>query len=158
MLTVVPESGNFYKLVGLPSRATDWVKYSVPQEYRYHEVESNLGYWFVHSDYLLGAVEVSYKQQGTVDYSRVPITLQMDIARAKENWVYRNRQAKAAIINTPPLACAYTTLHLLPSASFSIVTSVWHTLAKETHPDKGGDPEVFRKYNEAFEFIKKEET
>jgi hypothetical protein len=156
MLHVVPEGDSFYKLVGMPSRATTWLRYEAPQEYRYYEFEDKVGCWFVHRDYLLGVVEVSYRQQGAVDYSRVSIDLQIEIAKAKENWtVYARRTGLAPVAN---LSVSYNALHLLPSAPMSVVQATWHALAKEHHPDKGGNPEEFKKYSEAYHAIRKEDT
>lgn len=144
-------SGDFFRLSSIPSNALSWLRYNVPSDYRYYEDS----YWFVHSKHLLEIVELAYKQTGRVDYSSLDDYIQMDIAQAKQGWKV-NPPKSAVVKSSQDLSSAYSTLHLLPSASFSIVHSVWRCLAKENHPDRGGDAELFRKYSEAFEQIKKE--
>lgn len=145
--------GEFFRLRNVPENAMSWLRYQVPSEYRYYE-ES---YWFVHSKHLLEIIELAYKQTGRVDYSNLNDYVQMDIANAKQGWrVYRPKSKSAVVSPSSDLDNAYRLLHLRPSASFSIVCAVWRCLAKENHPDRGGDVELFRKYTEAFEQIKKE--
>jgi hypothetical protein len=48
----------------------------------------------------------------------------------------------------------YATLYLLPSAPPSIVDVVWRTLARMHHPDRGGDEEIFKRLNVAYQKIK----
>lgn len=145
-------SGEFFRLSGVPSNALSWLRYNVPSEYRYYEDS----YWFVHRKHLLEIIELAYKQTGRVDYSALNDYIQMDVAREKQGWrVNPNYTSSAVGKPTPDLPSAYRTLHLLPSASYSVVSAVWRCLAKENHPDHGGDVELFRKYTEAFEQIKK---
>lgn len=144
-------SGDFFRLTGIPSNALSWLRYNVSSDYRYYEDS----YWFVHSKHLFEIIELAYKQTGRVDYSGLDDYIQMDIANAKQGWNV-NPQKPAVVKPTKDLTNAYSTLHLLPSASFCIVSAVWRCLAKENHPDRGGDAELFRKYSEAFEQIKKE--
>lgn len=156
MLIVVPVAGGFYELIDLPSKAASWVRYDVPDDYRYYHHENNAGCWHIHEKYLLGAIELSYKQRGQVDYSRVPVDLQIQIATAKENWVYSPNKDSVKVTSCFPLTDAYAVLHLLPSAPDNVVAAVWRVLAKSHHPDSGGDPAVFRKYREAYDVVKKE--
>ena len=158
MLRVTPEGDSFYKLEGLPSPAANWLKYDVPQEYRYYDFVDNQGYWYVHRDYVIGAVEVSYSHQGMVDYSSLPVDLQIEIARAKENWRVYSNNGRSLTPKKDTLETSYSALHLLPSAPMSVVQAVWHALAKEAHPDKGGDPELFKRYSEAYHAIRKDNT
>jgi hypothetical protein len=155
---VCPAKGNFYQLSGLPASAQRWVKYDVPSEYRYFSAEgSNTGYWYVHEKYLLGAIELSYTRLGTVDYSCLPTYLQMKIAREKENWTVNTPDRDTIPApNASALRDAYAQLYLLADAPINIVNAAWKTLAKESHPDQGGDAGLFRKYSEAYETIKKE--
>jgi len=48
----------------------------------------------------------------------------------------------------------YEILHLLPTAPDAIVDVVWRALAKEAHPDRGGDEETFKKLHAAYQRIK----
>lgn len=155
-MVVFPASGDFFQLAGLPSEAKSWVRYDVPSEYRYYSAdEAAMGYWYIHEKYLLGAIELAYKQLGAVDYSCLPGYLQMEIAKAKELWTVHTRRT-SPVSKTTGVRESYAQLYLLPSAPLNVVHSVWRALAKTSHPDQGGDASLFRKYSEAYEAIKKE--
>jgi len=47
----------------------------------------------------------------------------------------------------------YQVLHLLPSAPDEVVTVVYRTLARLTHPDVGGDHDAMLALNEAYDAI-----
>lgn len=47
----------------------------------------------------------------------------------------------------------YATLYLRQDAPEAIVRAVWRELAKQSHPDHGGDTETFKRYKEAYEAI-----
>ena len=49
--------------------------------------------------------------------------------------------------------CNYSVLGLKRSASDEDIKQAFRTKARETHPDKGGDPEEFRKVREAYECL-----
>lgn len=49
----------------------------------------------------------------------------------------------------PALSQAYTALYLLPTAPLFVAESVYRAVAKQTHPDTGGDPADFRIAQEA---------
>jgi|SRR5690554_1440705 len=46
-------------------------------------------------------------------------------------------------------------LHLRPGAPQAIIKAVWRELAKELHPDKGGDPQQFIKVKAAYDKLTK---
>src|SRR5688572_12011411 len=48
----------------------------------------------------------------------------------------------------------YELFHLLPTAPMAIVESSWRHFAAKYHPDKGGDEELFKEYNAAYQRIK----
>lgn len=52
---------------------------------------------------------------------------------------------------------AYSVLYLTTQAPMTIVSTVWKALAKEHHPDRGGDPEEFKKITQAYELIQDHE-
>ena len=52
------------------------------------------------------------------------------------------------------LAAAYKTLGLPPGSSKNTVKKKYRELAKNHHPDKGGDVDAFQRYTEAYEVIK----
>jgi hypothetical protein len=156
-MIVFPSSGNFYQLVNLSDIVQRWIRYDIPSEFRYFAPDENsgVGYWYVHEKYLLNVIELAYKQTGTVDYSCLPDYLQMEVAKEKEFWTV-NKPKFTAITKSMALKDAYAQLYLLPHAPSVVVTSVWRSLARLSHPDQGGDPELFRKYSEAYDLIKKE--
>jgi len=157
-MTVLPGPGEFFRLVSVPSTVRKWLRYDVPKDYRYYDKnEDHVGHWHVHSKYLLQVIELAYRSSGPVDYSSLDAYVQMDIARAKEEWtMYQKKTERPQASPLFTLRDSYATLHLLPSASTSIVAAVWRCLAKETHPDRGGDAELFRKYSEAYHQIMEE--
>lgn len=157
-MVVFPSTGYFFQFDKVPKTAQMYIKYDVPSEYRYFSNTDSQysGYWYVHADYLLGVIELAYKETGVVDYSCLPPNLQIEIARAKENWTVRKPPPIPALTNEQKLRDSYAKLYLLPTAPFTVVSAVWKSLAKATHPDHGGDPEGFRKYSEAYDAIKKE--
>lgn len=152
-MIVLPGPNSFYKLSRVPKLALNWLKYDIPNEYRFYEE----GHWYVHKKHLLSVIELAYKQRGDVDYSSLDDYLQQEIATAAKDW-YVKQKTTQVTPSAMSLSDAYYTLHLNSSASYGLVSSVWKYLAKQTHPDRGGDAELFRKYNEAFERIKKEES
>ena len=159
-MRVTPSSGDFYRLEKIPASATKWIKYDLPTEYRYYDKkdDEDIGYWYVHRNYLINVIELAYKSSGHVDYSALQPYLQMEIATEKENWTVNRQTTKNSQAPTPSMVLrdAYTTLHILPSIPTSAVSAVWHSLAKISHPDQGGDAEAFRKYSDAYDLIKKE--
>jgi hypothetical protein len=159
-MRVTPGSGEFFRLEQFPASLRSWIQYDVPTEYRYYDAEEDIGHWYIHRKHLISVIELAYKRSGHVDYSALDDYLQIEVARAKEGWsVNKQNRTRGTQTNTSPLILrdAYATLHLLPSASIGIVTAVWRSLAKDTHPDRGGDAELFRRYSEAFSKIKEEE-
>jgi len=48
----------------------------------------------------------------------------------------------------------FATLHLLPSAPAFLVDTVYKALARQHHPDAGGDPERMKAVNLAYEAIR----
>jgi len=157
-MIVTPGPGDFFRLNHIPSSAKKWIRYDIPNEYRYYDSEGDVGYWYVHKSHLLAVIELAYKSTGHVDWSALPPYLQIEAAREKENWkVNRSKSSQTNIIPTTSLREAYATLYLLPSAPSSVVSSVWRSLAKSSHPDHGGDAELFRRYSEAYSLIKKED-
>ena len=159
-MIVSPGPNDFYKLTRIPKDALEWLKYEVPSEYRYYDSkDGQRGHWYIHEKHLLSVIELAYKQLGHVDYSSLSDYIQAEIAKAAGNWQV-NRQKTSGVFSAPSMSLvdAYSTLHLNSSASFGLVSSAWKYLARETHPDRGGNAELFRKYSEAFERIKKEES
>lgn len=55
---------------------------------------------------------------------------------------------------TPSVSDDYSILHLRRTAPMVIVEAAWRALAKIHHPDRGGDPEEFKRISAAYERIK----
>lgn len=49
----------------------------------------------------------------------------------------------------------WAVLHLRPGAPRAIIDAVWKALAKELHPDRGGDEEQFKRVKSAYEKLTK---
>lgn len=49
----------------------------------------------------------------------------------------------------------WAVLHLRPGAPPAIIQAVWRAMAKELHPDRGGDPEEFKRVTAAYEKLTK---
>jgi hypothetical protein len=156
-MTVFPAAGGFYQLSGLPAVVQKWLRYDIPVDYRYYSDSGTKGpgSWYVHEKYLLGVIELSYKQLGTVDYSCLPDYLQIEIAKEKKHWTV-NQNKSISYSKSSSLKDAYERLYLLPTAPISVVRSVWRGLARLSHPDQGGDEEQFKQYKEAYDLINKE--
>lgn len=61
----------------------------------------------------------------------------------------------SAIVGAPPVGHDdppwHETLHLAPSAGPDLIRAAFRQLAREHHPDRGGDPETFARINRAHE-------
>lgn len=121
--------GVFYKLKATPPKVVDWLKYFVPAEYKYMEVQGPLLYWYIHTKYVSSLVQFVEKCLPEEEITRV------------ENLSDRLE--------------AFSTLYLIPSAPRAIIDAVWKQLAKMYHPDRGGDAELFRKYKDAYNIVRK---
>lgn len=62
-----------------------------------------------------------------------------------------NSSGTTALASDDPWAV----LHLRPGAPQAIIKAVWRELAKTLHPDRGGDPEQFKRASEAYEKLSK---
>lgn len=49
----------------------------------------------------------------------------------------------------------WAVLHLRPGAPRAIIDAVWKAMAKELHPDRGGDEEQFKRVKNAYEKLTK---
>lgn|SRR5262249_47367 len=58
---------------------------------------------------------------------------------------------------SPPPRGPHAVLHLLPTASLKLVHAAYRLEAMEHHPDHGGDGEVMKEINAAFEALTKHE-
>lgn len=146
-MIVEPGEGRFYKLRRQPPQVTKVLKVAVPTLYRFFKD----GTWFVHESYLLDVVKAGH-QQGHVDYSALSDSWQIKIAMEKKYWTHDT--PKFEMNKGSSLSESYSTLYLTPDAPVAIVEAVWRALAKQHHPDKGGDAEEFKKFSTAYHHIK----
>ena len=52
----------------------------------------------------------------------------------------------------------YDILNILPSATYEDIRKAYHKCALKHHPDKGGDPEIFKKISLAYSILSNPET
>jgi hypothetical protein len=57
---------------------------------------------------------------------------------------------------TPSSDDPWAVLHLRPGAPPAIIKAVWREMAKELHPDRGGDEEQFKRVKAAYDKLMKE--
>ena len=141
----------FYLLTSVPSAVSSWLKSLVPDIYRYYDAD-HYG-WCVHENYLMDAIQVAYTNTGVLDYTALSDQWQVSIAREKVNWTYAPSK-KAKAVATASLNSYYSVLYLTPNAPEYMVDAAWKALAKEHHPDRGGDPEVFKQIQAAYMKLK----
>jgi hypothetical protein len=102
--------------------------------------------WEVHVSRLPRVVVVSRRYFDHVDYSELPGDLQIELVS----------RLKAFQEDTPVRVKPVTpfeVLHLLPSAPTEVVKAAFKALALLHHPDRGGDEELFKEINSAYETI-----
>lgn len=150
-MKIEQDNGDFFRCTFVPPSTRTWIRYSIPVEYRWYEDTA----WHVHRKHLLEVAELAYRESGKLDYSSLGDYTQMEIAKAKANWTPNPPKSQLYPDRTQDLTSAYATLHLLPSAPFAIVHTVWRRLASKAHPDAGGDAEAFQRYTDAYNAIKK---
>ena len=75
--------------------------------------------------------------------------------RAREEQQRRQRRQQRS---AQPVVDHYSILGVSRNADANTIKSAYRRLALQHHPDKGGDPEMFRKVQEAWEELRDEET
>ncbi len=119
------------------------------------ELKKGIGEW-------LGWWEVIKPEKKVVEYLRrsvPPLYRQFDgptarwyvhdkFAESVKQMMYSSGSAK---IEEDPWAV----LHLRPGAPPAIIQAVWRAMAKELHPDRGGDAEEFKRVKAAYEKLTK---
>jgi hypothetical protein len=84
-----------------------------------------------------------------IDLNSLPETIRSQVL---ENM---KKSSSSLASSSSGLAQAYELLYLREGAPMSVAKVVYHFLASQTHPDKGGDPEEFLKINDAWQRIEK---
>lgn len=145
-MRVLPTDSEFFRLEKVPSDVVSWLRMSVRPVYRFFDTDKSA--WFVHKSYISGAVQLA-SDKVQVDVSKLPHDQQSQLKSVMSGGRVLSESEQEA-----KLRRYYADLHLLPSAPVAIVDAVWRTLAKTSHPDKGGDAEKFKVYSKAYKKIK----
>jgi len=128
---------------GYNRRFSDFMKCGIsPLSYRRWVTDRKS--WEVHISKLPHVVSVARRFFGYVDYSDLPENLQINLVMN----AYEEPTKAAPVVSTP-----YEVLHLLPSAPREVVKAAYKALALLHHPDHGGDAELFKEINLAYESI-----
>ena len=135
-----------YKLEKPSVAALEYVRRSVPSTHKYFDNEG-AGTWYIDLKYTVPVGQVQLSSQANLDYSELP-----EFERKKLDEYSRKASPTQLNVNATD---SYSILHLLPSAPRVIVDAAWKALAREHHPDRGGNTEVFQKYQAAYDHITK---
>ena len=137
-------SPNFYVAKNLSKVDLKWLLGQKP-EHRFFED----GSWYVHYSLCFNLAKLHTETTGTVDYSELCDSLKERISLDHQNW------KKAAVVKpTLDKVSAARTLYVSSDAPEIVVKAAYRALAKQHHPDSGGDPETFKQITEAYERLK----
>ena len=127
-----PSGALCFTLVLFDRAVIDEIKAQIPPTYRGYDRE--LREWTVVGGWADRAVRI--------------------LRRFGEVELVADERADRAPVAIRPRDAEYRELHLLPSAPPALVRVVYLELAKEAHPDRGGDAEAMRRINLAYEAIR----
>lgn len=123
--------------------ALEYLRRSVPKTHWHREEDT----WYVDLKYVVPVAQIQIASGGVLDPSELP-----DYERKQvEEYAAKHRTKSVSTITGD----AYAVLHLLPNAPRVIVDAAWKALAREHHPDRGGDIDVFKQYQAAYDRIVK---
>lgn len=148
-MKVVPGTSGYYWIVQPSKQLVQWLKTSVPNTHRYCDFTNNLG-WALHQKYLVDAMKLEYYYGGDVDVSKLEED-ERDLVLSQMGTWPREAVSSATRVKHSP----YAVLHLAPTAPKHVVEAAWRAIAKELHPDTGGDEELFKKAQLAYHEIRK---
>lgn len=148
MRVCLHEKPNLLCVATSNAKVKEWLFALKPFTSRYYDEEIRA--WVVPLDRLHDVVRIGLYYAGQVDYSLLPLELQMGIAAEKAAWRTRAKLAPVVESTEEP----YSVMHLLPTAPKAIVDAAWKALARLHHPDMGGDEEQFKRISAAYEKIK----
>lgn len=120
------------------------------QPLSYRKYDSGSKKWSVHLSKLPLVVSVARRHFEYVDYRSLPEDVQMQIAAQASNGSSRPTKGIIGDVELEP----HVVLHLRPSAPWEVVKAAHRALATIHHPDHGGDAEVFRQIQSAYEALK----
>lgn len=81
----------------------------------------------------------------------VPTTHRRYESAPVPRWLVHSKYLDAIQQLVPTIADPYATLFLTKNAPRFMIVAAWKALAREYHPDRGGDPEAFHKVKAAYE-------
>ena len=148
-MKILPGTDDFVWITQPSKQVTQWLRRSVPSSFRYYDSETHLG-WALHLKYVVDAAKLEHYFGGEVDVSRLPEDLRKFIDDTRHEWV------SDTSLSASPKGDPYRTLFVLPGAPKSVVTAAWKALARDHHPDVGGDPERFKELQAAYDLIKED--
>lgn len=152
-MRIVPHHGNFYQVIGLGKLSTSYLNSILPLE-KFHDSDKRV--WCVHEKHVVSLLQLGYRETGTIEYSKLPEHLYMEVVQKSLHWVRGSPSKKSMVIpKKPEYIDDYATLYLTPNAPHDIVDVVWKALARQYHPDTGGDSETFIKISDAYQRIKR---
>lgn len=131
MLVTYTGKRGFYKVEGYPPSFDRTIRYKVPAQER---LQSD-GSWFVKEKYVSTVLTEASKEGITF----TTIGFEPDVK------VIPN----TSLTTDDP----YAILHLQPTAPECVVQAAWKALARQLHPDTGGDPDAFVRAKQAYERI-----
>jgi len=131
-------------------RMLSHIQYGIkPASYRRWNPEKKR--WEVHRNKFLASVGMGKRFFNHVDYSGLPEGFQILIVKFLKDHAGGSPGGPGAPQSEDP----YQVLHLLPSAPWSVVQAVYKVLAFESHPDRGGDQNLFLRIDAAFHQLKR---
>lgn len=145
-MRVEEADSNFYVIKRPPKKVLDFLKHMVPSRLRFLDQ----GLWYVHRAYLIQVLQVGYKYT-EVDYLSLEKDLKDQIDELSQSWTKNTKRAQPSAGRELHLRA----LHLRSDAPQYVIDAVWKAVARHTHPDKGGDPELFKAYSEAYNNLKR---
>jgi len=144
-------SPEFYKLLDLTPSILGSL-YKLQKKYRFVENSE----WFIHQSYAVPLVQLAITKGVDVEYETIAVDLKGVIDKMSSEWRKAfSSENVAAAIEDRAKAKWFGVLYLTPDAPAFIVKAVWRALAQKLHPDAGGDEEVFKELNNAYEEVLK---
>jgi len=129
-----------------PLRAVvDYMRKNVPNTHKFCDER---GVWHIDLKYVVAVGQIQLANNGKIDLNELPKYEQDQLLEYASKLV--NKKPRTSLSDD-----SYSILHLLPTAPRLIVDAAWKALAKAHHPDRGGDEELFKKYQAAYQRITK---
>lgn len=112
----------------------------------YRKFNKKLGSWEIHESKLSLVIQFSQKHFSEVEYDTLPPNLKLVIEIVLKDF--------KTSFKAPKVVDAYETLFILRSAPKEVIKASYKALVMVHHPDHGGDAEMFRRVQEAYNELK----